>query len=753
MPAPTVGASDSNELTVLAQTFDIADGGTMTATLGLPSGVDPSVFDSESKLSIVSYPVIKNREAFLNALDGSIGTAEDDFAISLDPVVPDPYLAAPSTDSLSINVPTVTSFDAPDAIDPDAIDPDEAEQDEAEQDDPDATPVDEVVPESGAGQPPLQFDLPGVHPVAIRLSVGGRIVARTTTFVHMTDPTGTHGEMSIGVMMGQTTEPTIADDGTATLTEAETGELGLLADTLEAIDAVPPALGLSEADVPRGVFVEPATLQAVINTDPELAARLTPGLMRSDIVATPRLPFEPSAAAAAGQADLYTRLLRDGEDLLGQLLPRTDIEGNVHIVREPFTTAAAELQRNTGARLMVMGFDLYERTSGGNGPLTDTSQLVTIALPNSVVSTAVIDPHIATRIENGAHDPLRTAIQIVADLVVTGQSIDDDGGIVSRHGMILARSDAGVPDAELMGDLMTLLASSEGVRLVEPSSLLSTVDVLLRPGGSGEVAITMPSQPFVSLDNRLALIEEISQEIFAFASMLPGDSPEIDNWLRVLDALPSSAVDDVMATRMVERLREDFADYRTAIDGPDPFTFTLTSRSNTLTFSLRNNSATELKVRVRLSSPKLTFPEGDQVLVLPPGEDTEVEVPSQALSNGKSSVFLRVYTPADSDIELMPEVVLTARVSSLAGVGQLLTGAFLLLLIAWWGRHWQQSRRKRIAAGNVDRHPANGTPATEGSAAGSAAAGNADDESANDQTVAPAEELAPDAAASSLPPS
>jgi hypothetical protein len=751
MPVPTVAARDDTALTVLSQDFNIAVGATMTATVGLPEDIDPAAFDAEATLNVVSYPVIKDREGFLNALDGSIGDADDEFEISLDPLVPDPYLAVPAPGSLTITVPTLTSFDDPDEADPDEADPDPADDSDGADEQTDLA-VDDVAPIS---QAPLRFELPGVHPVAIRVSVSGRIVARTTTFVHAIDPDGANGEMSIGVMMGQTTEPTITEMGTADLTAAETEELGRLADTLAAIDAVPGTLGLSDSDVPRGVFVEPATLQAVMNTDAELAARLTPGLMRSAIVGTPRLPFEPSAAAAAGQAavDRYTGLLRDGEDLLRQLLPRTSIDGNVHIVREPFTTAAAELQRNVGARLMVMGFDLYERTSGGNGPLTDTSQLVWVALPNSTVATALIDPHIAERIENGADDPLRTAIQIVADLLVTGHSIDDDGGIVSRHGLILARSDAGVPDAQLMGHLMALLATTDGVRLVEPASLLTSVDNLLRPGGSGEVAVTMPSQPFVALDNRLALIDEISQEIFAFADMLPSDAPQIDEWLRTLEALPSSAVDDVGAAAMVQRLRAEFDVYRTAIEGPEPFTFTLTSRSNTLTFSLRNNSPIVLEVRVRLSSPKLTFPDGDQVLLLPPGEDTEVNVRAEALSNGKSSVFLRVYTPTEnSDIQLMPEVVLTARVSSLAGVGQLLTGAFLLLLIAWWGRHWQQSRRKRIAGENVDRHPSNGTQTageTSVDDATSAAASNG----AAPPGQQPGEELAPDAAASSLPPS
>ena len=560
-------------------------------------------------------------------------------------------------------------------------------------------------PDTDAG---LWFDEPGVHAIEIELSMSGRLVTQTQTFVHLRSPGGIgFADMSIGLAMSQNLPPTVAADGTVTATASDIDELSRLADTMAAIDAVPVALGTPEASVPRAVFVEPSTLQSVATTDPDLFARLTTGLGVSSVAAAPRLPFEPSAAAAADQTDRYTKFLSEGEDLLTELLPRTNVDRTPYIVRAPFSTGAASLVRGTGSRMMVMDFDQYLQTEGGNRDLTDTSQLVAMGLSDgTTVPTAVIDPHIAERLDHGADDPLKASVEIVADLLVIAQSIDDDGGIVSRHGMMLARSDVGVPDAELMGELVTLLMSTDGLRIVEPADLGSDVDTLLRPGGSGEVTITLTDEARIELGDRMALIDEISAEVLAFASMLPANDPQIDEWLRVLDAMPSTAVDDRVADAMVEGVRDDFEVYRTGIEGPSPFTFTLTGRSNTVTFSLRNTTDTELKVRVRLSSPKITFPEGDTLWVLAPQEEREIEVQATALSNGKSSVFLRVYTPyQDSDIQLMPEVVLTARVSSLAGLGQLLTGAFLLLLLAWWGRHWQQTRRKRIAADHAGRHP------------------------------------------------
>ena len=131
--------------------------------------------------------------------------------------------------------------------------------------------------------------------------------------------------MSVGLLMGQTIEPTIATDGTVAATPADTDELGRLADTLAAIDAVPIALGMADT-VPRRVFVEPSTLQAVTNDDPALAGAADP---RPD-------GEQPRRGAALAVRAIGGRRRRPGRSLhhdcsakaktcLAQLLPRTDV--------------------------------------------------------------------------------------------------------------------------------------------------------------------------------------------------------------------------------------------------------------------------------------------------------------------------------------------------------------------------------------------------------------------------------------------
>ncbi|MBI5087908.1 MAG: hypothetical protein HZB15_03290, partial [Actinobacteria bacterium] len=468
-PAPASAAA-VGEPTIEAQAFDIDLGQQLTVTFELPPGVRTTGFAAGTVLRLTTHERLDDREALLNALDGALGNEEGSLSIPLDPGGIDPAVVTyPTESTVALTVPTLTSLQSADDVRPTSED------------------ADASTGEAAAAATPLMFSRPGVHAVEIALVVGGHAVADTTTFVRIVDPAIEIGDMSVAIVMGQTTAPTITSDGSVSVTADNVDELTRLADTLEGIDGVSAALGSPDQTIPRAVFVEPSTLQALLVSDPELGARLVRGLTSSQVIPGPLVPFEPSAAAASGQVDRYTELLTAGEDLLGQLLPRTDIGRTVQIVREPFTTAAAEMQRkNVGARLMVMGFDLYSRTSGGNGAFTDTSQLVRIALPDDTEAlTSLVDPHIGARLADGADTPMATAIATVADLAVTAESIEADGGIVSRHGMVLATAGLDVPDAEMMTDLVSLIGSTRGLRLVEAATLASTVDPLLRLGGGG----------------------------------------------------------------------------------------------------------------------------------------------------------------------------------------------------------------------------------------------------------------------------
>ncbi len=708
-PASTVANGPSTratgELTLIDQTFDVAQDSSFDITLAVPLAVDVADFDARSVLVITSHRAITDRREFKESVEGDLKGIEDSFDVSLDPLQADLNRLGVTESTISIRVPTESVTRTPEA---------------------------------------LQMSQSGVHAVVIELRIDGRPAGDVTTYVNrLPSVPSTAGPLAVSIVARQVSLPVIGDDGSVTLSNTARAELTQLADTLASLDA---AAAIAGTPVPRGVQVEPSLLQAVADTEPELASSLLPGLAAGDVIAAPRLPLDPSSAAAAGQEARYGDWLREGEDILGAILPNTAIDRTVIMVDDRTSAAAVAMQRNLGARLVVLPWDFYTDLEGNLGMVTDISQLLTIELADGQpVPAAVVDDFIGMQMVRGAEEPLLTAVEIAAELVVLARDLDIDGEVVERHGVVLALPDLGVPDAAFMAELAPLLATSPALRLVTPSQLETSTTTLLNDGRL--VTLSLPDSAGPDMTARLALLDEVSGDVLAYASILPDDAPDIARWTATLEALPSTALTDEQADAAIARLNADFAAYRTAVVAPEPFAFTLTGRQSELPFSIGNTSDQTIRVRVNLSSPKIRFPAGDQIVEIAPRSETDVVIEVEALSNGKSSVFLRVYAPAENrTVQLAPEVVLTARVSSFAGLGQLITGAGLLLVMSWWAHHARSNRRKALAARHQARHP---TGHREVASPQTADAADAAGAALTDEVV----EISPDAAASSLPPS
>lgn len=109
-------------------------------------------------------------------------------------------------------------------------------------------------------------------------------------------------------------------------------------------------------------------------------------------------------------------------------------------------------------------------------------------------------------------------------------------------------------------------------------------------------------------------------------------------------------------------------------------------------------------VKVRLTSPKLSFPEGDQVITVTESSPP-FRVPVEAKSNGTFQVTATLLTP-QGDAPLGPPIAITVRSTALSGLGILVTIAGALALAAWWFQHLRSKRRKRLHTAAAGRHPA-----------------------------------------------
>jgi hypothetical protein len=298
-----------------------------------------------------------------------------------------------------------------------------------------------------------------------------------------------------------------------------------------------------------------------------------------------------------------------------------------------------------------------------------------------------------------------------------------------------------------------VLAVIEGFVNEHPDVAFQTLSFV--PGSTGpflingeRVRVTFPPTAGPDLSSRVHEIDLVALHLAHTTSMLPAADPRPERWQTELAGLISTGFDDATVTRRLDRIERDLRGIEEAIKLPTPFTFTLAGEASPITLRIGNTSTTDLRIGVRVSGPsRLAFPEPDTEWLLVAGAITDVTIPIEARSNGRSEVVVEVHTPSGAVIG--EPIVLTARVNALSGLGQLLTGAALLVLVTWWISHFRRKRRQRHSAPSRNGHPSNG------------ASGNAAQESRPGPIAAPAtgapdgssangDDVSPDAAVASL---
>ena len=178
-------------------------------------------------------------------------------------------------------------------------------------------------------------------------------------------------------------------------------------------------------------------------------------------------------------------------------------------------------------------------------------------------------------------------------------------------------------------------------------------------------------------------------------------SPLRYEWDRSLLVLNDDRLDAVTLDTYVKGIRSRARLLRNSITIPDGLSFTLGSREGTLRLPIRNESNEELTFGVSLSSAKLQLPGDIRVVTVSPQGSVDVVVDVVARANGRFPVDV-TFTSPDGAHKIGQTIRIGARVTAISGLGQLVSGAAVLILATWWVAHWR-ARKRRDA---VEKHPA-----------------------------------------------
>jgi hypothetical protein len=538
----------------------------------------------------------------------------------------------------------------------------------------------------------LQLPDAGLIPITIGLQVDRTITNQLVTFVErlpdqatVPEPVVPLGAAVVGAIEGSLT---LAPDSTTVVADADRALLGNAAAAAE-----------SSPGTPISIAFRPELLEGLSRStedDLGLLERLRAATSLAHL-ATTYVDLDVTAATSGGLGEVFTDQVRLGEDALRAAFPGTSVQRGTWLQASLLSATGAQKLRDLGFTTVLMSAVAQEKSGLGALLFADPTRLTEMRLPSgATIQAALVDVHIANLLTlASAGDPTDAylvAQQVLAEVKMMRREILDRGEGFENRTVFLSTVDGDLPTIDVLLALIDTLSASGLVEFVDVDTAIDDTSLGLIDGRP----FTIDLQDVVdeSLLDLGSTMNDLIERIDAFASMLPDGDERPGMWRRLLDVIPDASLSADGRQVYADVVAAQTAELAASIVPPENTTFTLGGRDSSVRVTLRNDSATDLTVRVRLTSAKLEFPAGDSLQVLPAGATTSVEIPVRAKSNGRFPVVLQLLTPR-GDVAIAPPTTFTARVNALAGLGQLVTGVLLLLLATWWVHHLRGRRKSR----------------------------------------------------------
>ncbi len=548
----------------------------------------------------------------------------------------------------------------------------------------------------------LQMSATGVYPISIGLQEGKSVTSQIVTFVErlpqdVTSPLPREN-LRIALVGTLTSDVSLQSDGSTLISDASRELLSNAITTLEAN----PQTAVSLA-------IRPELMDALANSseaDIAVLSRLQ-AATSLHLLASTYVDVQPDELVASQNSDVFTSQLRLGEDTLASIFPTKTVSRDSWLESSALSSNGAQLLRDLGLRTAVLLSESQKTTAGGVALFAEPTRLVELKLSNSDRMTAALaDIHLGEALTRGSNEPnggaYLVAQQILAELKVLRIEIIDRDETMNGRGVILSTESGVLPSTALTTALVNSIAGQPDMSFVSLEDLLSTMTVSLMDGLP--VSVELQSQGDQGASD--TTLNDFADRVNGFSAMLPDGDVRPTQWRRVVNVLPSRSLTQVQVKAYINAVDTELAAIGGSVVTPTSTTFTLGGRDSSIRLSLRNDNDTDLLVRVHLTSSKLTLPQDDQIVTLPAGTTTLVEIPVTAKSNGRFPVTLQLLTP-NGDVTVGAPATFSARVNALAGLGQLFTGIALLLLLSWWIHHLRREHQRRQfeSFDSTERHP------------------------------------------------
>lgn len=528
----------------------------------------------------------------------------------------------------------------------------------------------------------LLFGASGVYPITIELRADENVLGSAVTFVHRIDAsdidtTSLDGVLQVMNVAALSSAPALTANGQRVASPQFAAQLADFVETYAASDG---------ASIRPGAFVSLQADQVSVTTTAEMDP-LREQSAQHTLATSSFVPMSPAAVAEVGLGEVFASQLRAGEDAIASSLGSTPERG-VMVIDNKLTADGAVLLRDVGVRGAILTPRAID-ASGFRGLLDSALTYRARATDGSTILVHGIDAAYATMLGDNARPPLERAVAIAAGLVLQRDSLLGMGKDLSLVTVALGTDDARPAEPAVLRQLFRLVGSSPVLGVLSaprPAASETTGDVLELSAGSD-----------TSLIEAKAVIDQLTPRVNNTASMLRDDDPRRTTWPAMLTTLLSNRTDPTLAIALADNVRSSTKAVLGSLRLPAAANFTLGSRTSELRLQVRNSSDTPLRAIVRFRSAKLKFRDARQLVEVPANASADVVVDVEARSNGRFPVSVQLLTPR-GDLAVSQPMTITANVSAIAGLGQVVTATALLILLTWWAHNWRTKRRRAIEA-------------------------------------------------------
>ena len=537
---------------------------------------------------------------------------------------------------------------------------------------------------SNAGGSSVRLRKSGVYPVSLSIQVGDRESSRLLTFVNFITVQTSKNSLSVS----------LAAEVNPALSQTPAGETSLADSARTMLNNV-----VSSLNGDGGVMslrMSPETLNSLaISSNPqdaELLGQLQVVLAKHQVLASTFVPFDPSSAEKAKLGSEFDKQLARGIEILNARNGDAGINPRTWFSTRPINTDGISLLARSGFTNVVFSPQAAQ-SLGALDSYTKQYRANYIGDLTAKVSIAVADPRYAASLSASNTNPVQTSMAVAAEIIAQQGELALGQRRPLDHHLIISTFDGSLPNPVLLNSLLVALSNAPQITLRPLGSIQRATEA--------STPLTMPSGAPIDLRARRPQLQTVVDEIASTRSMLSADAPQRMWWEDELLLIQSDSLNNERFDLYLKGFKAQLRTFRASVSVPESLTFTLSGKSSDLRLQLRNSTSTPLSVLVTLSSAKLTFPEKPQVVTVAANSAVDVIIPVVARANGTFPLEVVLYTP-DGTAQVGKRIRLSARVSALAGLGQLVTGVALLLLASWWIAHWRKQHRMKA----VENHPA-----------------------------------------------